>query len=446
MAKGDQGLTIHRERVWPSPDHALAPLSSEAGTLRHDVGEAQKAEAGAAVGRWKGEILSSPKASPAIAGVEPHDETSRQSGDFSPERSESSRGRDVGGPSLPDAFPKPKAIRKVIGAGVICLGLLTPIGFQLWCESSPSTDQARLERNSYPVSSRIAGPIGKIYVSNGQSVKAGDLLVEIDKRPLEARLAAARAEAAQAQASLQAIAARLAKTQPELEKAVALLRHRERELDPVMLDYEALLGAQQKKGASPARLWRARRAYEAALRLYLEAKAALASAIDRVQADQGLRERTAAKLQEADTTVQDAERQLSCARIYAPVNGRVAFDKSKLMQRLRAGETFLNLIGEPWVVANFKKSELKRLKPGQRVRIRIGPIKERTFQGKVAGALSRGSRATISPMPARRLVAGLLNRLEAAPVKIVFDAEGLRDFEDRLMDLGPVNPVAVAAE
>lgn len=91
----------------------------------------------------------------------------------------------------------------------------------------------------------------------------------------------------------------------------------------------------------------------------------LDSAIDRVRSDQELRDVTAAKLHAAEAAIEQAERQLSYARVYAAVDGRVAFDKSKLSRRLRVGEAFLSVVGEPWVTANFNRRQLRRLKPGQ---------------------------------------------------------------------------------
>jgi membrane fusion protein (multidrug efflux system) len=329
---------------------------------------------------------------------------------------------------------KLNAVRKVIAAGVIGLGFIAAAGFHLWRERVPSTDQARVERDRFPVSSRLGGMIGKIFVSNGQYVRAGDLLVEMDKREGEARLATAAAEVVQAQTAMQGIARRLSKTRPELEKAVSTLRHRERELDTVMLDYEAISRLRAKQPLSPVRLWTVQKAYQGALSRYSEAKGALGGAIDRVQGDQALAEATAAKLRTAQATIQRTELQLSSARIYAMVAGRVAFDKSKLAQRLQAGEVFLSLEGEPWVVANFNRSQLKRLKPGQRVRIRIGAIKQRTFQGNVAsiGPLASGAPTDRTPVP-------------TAPAKIVFDADSVRGFEER-MDSGLSSSVEVATK
>jgi membrane fusion protein (multidrug efflux system) len=337
---------------------------------------------------------------------------------------------------------KLNAVSKVMAAGVIGLGFIAAVGFHLWRERVPSTAQARVERDSFPVSSRLEGMIGKSFVSNGQYVRAGDLLVEMDKRDGEARLARAAAEVDQAQTAMQGIARRLSKTQPELEKAVSTLRHRERELDTVMLDYEAVSGLRAKKPVSPGRWWTVRKAYQEALSRYSEAKGALGGAIDRVQGDQALGEATAAKLRTAQATIQRTELQLSSARIYATVEGRVAFDKSKLAQRLPAGEGFLSLEGEPWVVADFTRSQLKRLKPGQRVRIRIGAIKQRTFQGNVASIGPLASGALTDRMPVPRVMADLFHLLPTASAKIAFDADSVRGFEER-MDSGLSSSVEV---
>lgn len=143
----------------------------------------------------------------------------------------------------------------------------------------------RVERDSYPVSSRLEGTIAKIYVSNGQLVRAGDLLVEMDHR------------------------------QPE-----------------------------------------------AALSRYSEAKTAFGDAIDRVRSDQESREVAAAKLRAAESVIAQTERQLGDVRVYATVNGRVAFDKSKVNQRLRPGETFLRSVEA--VAENPGPGELKTQRTG----------------------------------------------------------------------------------
>ena len=73
----------------------------------------------------------------------------------------------------------------LIGAGILCIGIIARFGYHLLWEGTPTTDNAVVEGYTYPVSSRIDGTIAGILISNRQYVKAGDLLAEIDKRDLE---------------------------------------------------------------------------------------------------------------------------------------------------------------------------------------------------------------------------------------------------------------------
>ena len=106
----------------------------------------------------------------------------------------------------------------LISAGIFCVGIIARIGYHLLGEATPTTDKAVVEGYTYPVSSRIAGTIAGIFVSNRQYVKAGDLLAEIDKRDLEAKLAAARTDLVQAKTMLPEIETQLSKAQAELER------------------------------------------------------------------------------------------------------------------------------------------------------------------------------------------------------------------------------------
>ncbi len=105
----------------------------------------------------------------------------------------------------------------LIGAGIICVGIIARIGYHLLGEGTLTTSKAVVEGYTYPVSSRIDGTIAGILVSNRQYVKAGDLLAEIDKRDLEARWAAARTDLVQAKTMLPEIETQLSKAQAELE-------------------------------------------------------------------------------------------------------------------------------------------------------------------------------------------------------------------------------------
>src|SRR5271165_2832325 len=152
-----------------------------------------------------------------------------------------------------------------ISAGIICVGIIARIGYHLLGEATPTTDKAVVEGYTYPVSSRIDGTIGGIFVSNRQYVKAGDLLAEIDKRDLEAKLAAARTDLVQAEKMLPEIETQLSKAQAELETAQSKMFRRDRQLIEATSDYQYISKIRAKKGVSPLLLSRAQKEYESAL-------------------------------------------------------------------------------------------------------------------------------------------------------------------------------------
>jgi membrane fusion protein, multidrug efflux system len=312
-----------------------------------------------------------------------------------------------------------------ISAGIICIGIIARIGYHLLGEGTPTTDKAVVEGYTYPVSSRIDGTIAGILVSNRQYVKAGDLLAEIDKRDLEAKLAAARTALVQAKTMLPEIETQLSKSQAELETAESRMVHRDKELTEAISDYQYISKIRTRKDVSPLLFSRAKKEYESALGEDLRAKMRLVSASDRVREVQALRDTNYSKMHTAETTVRQTESQLSFTKIYAPANGHVLFDKTNFANHLLAGEPFLRLVGDdPWVVAKFNEHQLKHIKLGQRVTIRIEAIKQHTFHGEVVSIIP------VAPGSAGRMASllslfGFIDPPQTVSVKIAFDSESV---------------------
>ena len=313
----------------------------------------------------------------------------------------------------------------LISAGIICVGITARIGYHLLGEGTPTTDKAVVEGYTYPVSSRIDGTIAGILVSNRQYVKAGDLLAEIDKRDLEAKLAAARTDFVQAQTMLPGIETQLSKAQGEFETAESRMFHRDKQLTEAISDYQYISKIRTKKVVSPLLFSRAKKEYESALSEYLSAKTTLVSAGDRVREVQALRDKNFSKMHKAETTVRQTESNLSYTKIYAPANGHVLFDKTNFAHHLLAGEPFLKLVGDdPWVVANFNENQLKHIKLGQRVTIRIEAIKQRTFQGEVVN-IAPVARGSAGGMALLLSLFAFIDPPHTVSVKIAFDSESV---------------------
>ena len=320
----------------------------------------------------------------------------------------------------------------LISAGIICVSVVARIFYYLIGQETLTTDKAVVEAYTYPVSSKIDGTIGGVFVSNRQYVKAGDLLAEMDKKDLEGKLSAGRVDLAQERTRLPELEIRRSKAQAELEKATSRMRRCEKELAEATSDYQYISKIRNKKGVSPLLFERTKKAYDVALGYYDAAKTTFAGANDLIRQAQTLRNACLTKLHNAETQMQHAETQLLYTKIFAPANGHVVFDKPNFARRLTAGEPFLKLIGDdPWVVANFNANQLKHIKPGQRVKIRIETIKEHTFRGEVVSVASveNGSSRRIALLLS---LFALIDPPQNLPVKVTFDSESELGFAEHL--------------
>ena len=101
------------------------------------------------------------------------------------------------------------------------------------------------------------------------------------------------------------------------------------------------------------------------------------------------------------------------------------FDKTNFAHHLSAGEPFLKLVGDDtWVVANFNENQLKHIKLGQRVTIRIEAIKERTFHGEVVN-IAPVARGSAGRMALLLSLFAFIDPPQTVPVKIAFDSESV---------------------
>jgi membrane fusion protein, multidrug efflux system len=245
-------------------------------------------------------------------------------------------------------------------------------------------------------------------------------------------LAAARTDLVQAKTMLPEIETQLSKAQAELETSESRMLHRDKELTEAKSDYQYISKIQTKRGVSPLLFSRAKKEYESALSEDLRAKLTLVGAGDRVRDVQVVRDTNISKMHAAETTVWQTETQLSLTKIYAPANGHVVFDKTNFAHHLLAGEPFLKLVGDdPWVVANFNESQLKQIKLGQKVAIRIEGIKQRTFRGEVVN-IAPVACGSAGPMAALYSLLAFIYSPQTVPVKIAFDSESVLGLAEQI--------------
>jgi membrane fusion protein, multidrug efflux system len=128
-----------------------------------------------------------------------------------------------------------------------------------------------------------------------------------------------------------------------------------------------------------------------------------------------------ARINEAQTIVNKAETDLSYAKIYAPQDGFVARKTVQEGQLVQADQALMAITqNDLWIIANFKETQLERIKIGQSVEIKIDAYPSMTFKGKV-DSFQAGTGSRFSILPAENATGGFVKVVQRVPVKIIFD-------------------------
>ena len=360
-------------------------------------------------------------------------------------------------PEKPREDPgKTRRIRIRIGAAA---ALLLVAGFLWWLHARKfeDTDDAQIDGNIGAISSRVPGTVTAVHVEDNQRVKAGDLLVELDTADLEVAVAQARAAVAQAQAQVEAeqpnvsITATSNRTsvqsaedevangeaeveaaQRELDQALASNRFAQQQraraqqlfasktVAQVEVDQRVSAAEVTAGGAAAAQKridQRSARLQTARARL-TEAKANAPRQMVAREAGLSVRQ---ANLELARAQLKQAELNFGYARVLAPVEGVVGKRSVNVGDRVQPGQQIFSLtqVGDLWVTANFRETQLQRMQPGQSVQIHVDAI-DRDYSGTVRSfSAATGSRYSL--LPPENASGNYVKVVQRIPVRIQLD-------------------------
>ena len=297
-----------------------------------------------------------------------------------------------------------------------------------------STDDAFVEGHVVSIAPRISGQVLAVHVLDNQLVHSNDLLVEIDPADyavklgqkqtaaesqnanykvvlaafemMRTKVATAEAAVRKAQADAEASAARASRAAADFERSRELQTNNivsQQEFDAVQA---ANVSAQADLNSARANASeQASKVDEAGAQL-AAAEAAVSMALS--------------QWNEAQTNVAAARLDFSYTKIFAPSDGRVTRKSVEAGDYVQVGQTLLSIVpNEVWVVANFKESQLKHMKPGQPALVEIDAL-GKTLRAHV-DSVQAGSGARFSLLPPENATGNYVKVVQRVPVKIVFD-------------------------
>ena len=373
--------------------------------------------------------------------------------------------------------------------------LVFGVRYLVWSAHHESTDDAYLEGHLHPISARITDTVQQVLIDDNQHVVEGQTLVILDPNDYKVRLdqakaaldAAARqadtAEAAihstsqsataqttqaegtigEAKASIQASKAAVTAAEAGVPRAQAQLQEADATLQREDTDLHRYEDLYAKEQVSKQTVDHQRASYQVAVAAQAaaqeqvrQAQAQLVAAQQGVARTEALLTNSQGGLQSAEATrletrvregqyatalaavaqataaLEDANLQLSYTIIKAPVTGRIGRKSVEAGQRVQIGQPLMAIVeDQPWVVANFKETQLEKMRTGQRVEVEIDTFSKHKFYGHV-DSLAPGSGNEFALLPPDNATGNFTKIVQRIPVKIVLDQDSVRGYENLL--------------
>lgn len=314
----------------------------------------------------------------------------------------------------------------ILGIVVVIMVIVAAVWWFL-TRNEETTDDAFTEGNAVTIAPKVAGYVTALHINDNQRVHKGDLLVVIDPRDAAAQRDQARAQVGLAESQLHQAQAQLdlAKVQypAQRDQAQAEVAKAEADLANARAEYKRQRGvdpratSQQNIDTASAQL-RSAEAGVANARAQLEVASQVKLQIRQQETNVEARAR---QVEQAKAQLETAELNLSYTEVRAPFDGFVTLRNVQLGSLVQAGTALFSVVSpDIWVTANFKESQLERMRPGNKVQLSIDAYPDMELEGHI-DSIQQGSGSRFSAFPAENATGNFVKIVQRVPVKIVID-------------------------
>ena len=311
--------------------------------------------------------------------------------------------------------------RVVVGAGLIVATLAVGFAVRYWTFSRYmiSTDDAYIRADVTNIATKVAGYVTKFDVKDNAAVQEGDVIAVIDDGDYKIARDAAAAKADTQRATIARLDSQVTAQDSVINQARATLIAAEADARRAVLDYSRYAQLAKSQYGTQQRFEQAEadRNRTAAQVASAKAQQANAEAGKVVLAAQKLEaERT---LVELNTQLEKAERDLAFTKIRAPVAGSFGNKSVQVGAWVNSGTRLGALVASDslYVEANFKETQLQRMRAGQPVAVSVDALPDRTISGTL-DSLSPGSGALFSLLPPENATGNFTKIVQRVPVRI----------------------------
>jgi membrane fusion protein (multidrug efflux system) len=282
-----------------------------------------------------------------------------------------------------------------------------------------STDDAYVRANSTTLGARVSGHIAAILPGDNAVVRAGEVIFKIDDGDYRIAVDAARTKIATQQATIDRIGRQVTALESAVEQAKAQLASADAGLKRAGLDFDRQQALNTKGFASRATFEVSEAGRDQGMAAVKSAQAAYDAARDNVEVTRAQQAEARAQLAELQTSLAKAERDLDFTTVRAPVDGTFSNRLVNTGDFIVVGQRLGNVVplNDVFIDANFKETQLKRIRPGQPVTISVDAYGHRKFAG-VVDSISPAAGSVFTLLPPDNATGNFTKIVQRLPVRV----------------------------
>jgi len=331
-------------------------------------------------------------------------------------------------PAAPPAAAAPSAApnsgkRKLVLMGIGALLALAAasygVHYVLVGRFHVSTDDAYVRANSTTLGARVSGHIAAILPGDNVVVRTGDVIFRIDDGDYRIAVDAARTKIATQQATVDRIGRQVTALESSVEQAKAQLASADAALKRAGLDFDRQQALSTRGFASRATFEVSEAGRDQGVAAVKSAQAAYDAARDNVEVARAQQAEARAQLAELQTSLAKAQRDLDFTSVRAPVDGTFSNRMVNTGDFIQAGQRLGNVVplNDVFIDANFKETQLKRIRPGQPVTISVDAYGHRKFAG-VVESISPAAGSVFTLLPPDNATGNFTKIVQRLPVRV----------------------------
>jgi membrane fusion protein, multidrug efflux system len=325
--------------------------------------------------------------------------------------------------SVADPATSKPGKRKFVMIGVLGLLALAAIGYGVYFvlvgRFYVSTDDAYVRANNTTLGARVSGHVAAIVPRDNSIVRAGDVIFRIDDGDYRIAVEAARSKIATQEATIDRIGRQVTALESAVEQTKAQLASAEAAMKRAGLDFDRQQTLSTKGFASRAAFEVSEASRDQGAAAVRSAQAAFEAARDNVEVTKAQQAEARAQLAELQSQLAKAERDLAFTSVRAPVDGTFSNRLVNTGDFIQAGQRLANVVplNDVYIDANYKETQLKRIRPGQPVKISVDAYGHRKFAG-VVDSISPAAGSVFTLLPPDNATGNFTKIVQRLPVRI----------------------------